>query len=73
MSAQPPYIPERWTFEDDKVAAIFDRHVREQLPWYDMATTAVAQIARHYIGAGGLVYERHRPEDTRLYRLVEQH
>ena len=23
--------------------------------------------------AGGLVYERHRPEDTRLYRLVEQH
>ena len=27
------YIPERWTFEDDKVASIFDRHVREQLPW----------------------------------------
>lgn len=23
--------------------------------------------------AGELVYERHRPEDTRLYRLVEQH
>ena len=23
--------------------------------------------------AGGLVYERHRPEDTRLYRLGEQH
>jgi hypothetical protein len=23
--------------------------------------------------AGGLVYERHRPEETRLYRLVEQH
>jgi len=23
--------------------------------------------------AGGLAYARHRPEDTRLYRLVEQH
>lgn len=51
------YIPERWTFEDDKVASIFDRHVREQLPWYDLATTAVSQIARHYIGHGGLVYD----------------
>lgn len=51
------YIPDRWTFEDQKVAAIFDRHVREQLPWYDLATKAVAQIARHYIGAGGLVYD----------------
>lgn len=57
MSAQPSYIPDRWTFEDDKVAAIFDRHVREQLPWYDMVTTAVAQIARHYIGEGGIVYD----------------
>ena len=51
------YIPDRWTFEDQKVAAIFDHHVREQLPWYDLATKAVAQIARHYIGAGGLVYD----------------
>ena len=23
--------------------------------------------------AGGLVYERHRPEETQLYRLVEQY
>ena len=23
--------------------------------------------------AGGLVYSRHRPEQTQLYRLVEQH
>lgn len=50
-------IPDRWTFKDPGVAGIFDRHVREQLPWYDVATGAVAQIARHYIGRNGLVYD----------------
>ena len=28
-------IPREWTFENTKVASGFDRHVREQLPWYD--------------------------------------
>lgn len=46
-----------WTFEDKGIAAAFDQHVREQLPWYDLATGAVAHIARHYIPAGGLVYD----------------
>lgn len=50
-------IPEHWTFRDEQVADTFDAHVREQLPWYDLATDAVASIARHYVGAGGLVYD----------------
>lgn len=50
-------IPEAWTFEDAGVAAEFDQHVREQLPWYDLVTSAVAQIARHYIPHNGLVYD----------------
>lgn len=50
-------IPDRWTFENTTVAAGFDRHVREQLPWYEMATGAVAHIARHYIPRGGVVYD----------------
>lgn len=50
-------IPTNWTFESDVVAAGFDRHVREQLPWYDLATGALAHVARHYIGDGGLVYD----------------
>ena len=29
-------IPREWTFENTKVASGFDRHVREQLPWYDL-------------------------------------
>jgi tRNA (cmo5U34)-methyltransferase len=50
-------IPSNWTFENSHIAANFDRHVREQLPWYELATGAVAHIARHYIPDGGLVYD----------------
>jgi tRNA (cmo5U34)-methyltransferase len=31
--------------------------VREQLPWYDLATGAVAHLGRHYIPRGGTVYD----------------
>jgi tRNA (cmo5U34)-methyltransferase len=50
-------IPANWTFEDKGVADGFDRHVREQLPWYDLATGAVAHVARHYIPLDGVVYD----------------
>ena len=39
------------------VARGFDRHVREQLPWYDLATNAILHVARHYIPQDGLVYD----------------
>lgn len=50
-------IPQNWTFETPEVANGFERHVREQLPWYDLATNAITHIARHYIPEGGLVYD----------------
>lgn len=50
-------IPHEWTFERSDVALEFDRHVREQLPWYDLVTGAIAHIARHYIPKGGVVYD----------------
>ncbi|MGF6607066.1 tRNA (cmo5U34)-methyltransferase [Paraburkholderia sp. WSM4175] len=50
-------IPPEWTFKSDAIASNFDAHVREQLPWYDLATNAVAHFARHYIPYGGLVYD----------------
>jgi tRNA (cmo5U34)-methyltransferase len=50
-------IPTNWTFRDDGVAAGFERHVREQLPWFEQATGAMAHVARHYIPDGGLVYD----------------
>ncbi|MDX2095611.1 MAG: class I SAM-dependent methyltransferase [Alphaproteobacteria bacterium] len=46
-----------WTFENAQVASGFDSHVREQLPWYELVTGAVAHIARHFIPKGGLVYD----------------
>lgn len=50
-------IPQNWTFQDLGVAAGFERHVREQLPWYDLATGAVAHVARHYLPQNGVAYD----------------
>jgi tRNA (cmo5U34)-methyltransferase len=50
-------IPEHWTFKDKGVAEGFNKHVREQLPWYDLATSAVEHIARHYVPEKGTVYD----------------
>jgi len=50
-------VPDHWTFRSETVARHFDRHVRESLPWYDLATNAVAHFARHYIPRGGVVYD----------------
>jgi tRNA (cmo5U34)-methyltransferase len=50
-------IPTNWTFQDQAIADGFERHVREQLPWYELATGAVAHVARHYIPNDGLIYD----------------
>jgi tRNA (cmo5U34)-methyltransferase len=50
-------IPADWTFRNREVADGFDSHVREQLPWYDLASGAVAHVARHYLPEDGIVYD----------------
>ncbi|HNQ91255.1 MAG TPA: methyltransferase domain-containing protein [Verrucomicrobiota bacterium] len=50
-------IPRHWTFRSRAVARHFDRHVRDSLPWYDLATNAVAHFGRHYIPRSGVVYD----------------
>jgi tRNA (cmo5U34)-methyltransferase len=42
-------IPEQWTFKCEEVAKGFDDHVREQLPWYDIATRIIAFECEHLI------------------------
>lgn len=56
---EPLKIPQpgAWSFKDAGVANDFDRHVREQLPWYDIATGIVAHIGRAYIPEGGSVID----------------
>lgn len=49
--------PDQWTFNSPTVAAGFDKHVREQLPWYDLATVLVAHFARHYLPKEGVMYD----------------
>ena len=50
-------IPEHWSFKRVDVAAGFDAHVREQLPWYALATGMVRHYARHFIPEGGTVID----------------
>lgn len=50
-------IPRDWTFKTQHVAEEFDRHVREQLPWYDLTTGVISHVARHYIPENGRVYD----------------
>ena len=50
-------IPRDWTFETASIANGFDRHVREQLPWYDLVTRAVVHFGRYYIPKNGIVYD----------------
>lgn len=49
--------PNEWTFKDSKVAEGFDDHVREQLPWYDLATRMVAHIGRNFLQPGSRGYD----------------
>ena len=46
---------ENWTF--NVLPGPADRRSEKQSPWYDMATAAVAMIARPYIPQGGKVYD----------------
>ena len=44
-----------WTFHG--FAGEFDAHVKEQLPWYKLASAALGLIARQYIPKDGKVYD----------------
>lgn len=44
-------------FSFDTIAPDFDDHVREQLPWYDMATDMTATLALHYAQPGTVIYD----------------
>lgn len=47
-------IPHDWTFKSEEIADDFDNHVREQLPWYNMATSMTVQIIRNYLPENGV-------------------
>ena len=50
-------IPLQWTFKNKDVVKNFDKHIREQLPWYDLATSIVVHFANNFISEGGKVYD----------------
>lgn len=50
-------IPSEWTFNNTEIAKNFDKHIRSQLPWYDLVTQSITHLARHYIPNKGTVYD----------------
>lgn len=50
-------IGRSWTFKTDDVAKNFDEHVKEQLSWYDMLSSLVVIIARHFMPENALCYD----------------
>lgn len=50
-------VPVNWTFCSSNVADNFDTHVREQLPWYGLATATVAHLGRNYLPEQGRMYD----------------
>lgn len=50
-------MPNDWTFKSSGVADQFDQHVREQLPWYELASGLTAHVIRYYLPENGLVYD----------------
>ena len=50
-------VPDEWSFNDSDVIEHFDTHVRESLPWFDIATEAVAHIARCFVPRGGIIID----------------
>lgn len=50
-------VPKSWTFKSSEVAGAFDKHVREQLPWYEQLTDLVATVAKAYLPEGGRAYD----------------
>jgi len=50
-------IPNNWTFKNTSIANNFEKHVREQLPWYDLVTNAISHIIKNYIPENGILYD----------------
>lgn len=46
-----------WTFDGEEIGREFDKHVREQLPWYNLATGQIVHLIRHYLPKDGVLYD----------------
>jgi tRNA (cmo5U34)-methyltransferase len=49
--------PADWTFKNRDVADVFDQHVREQLPWYEIATGVAAFMAKAFLPTNGRMFD----------------
>lgn len=56
-AVDPIKSPDNWTFKTPEIANDFDSHVNAHLPWYPLASQAVALAVRQFLPEGGTVFE----------------
>ena len=59
-----------WTFETKEIANIFDNHVREQLPWYDMVTESVSYIIKNYLSENDTVVDIGSSTGNMIHKIL---
>jgi tRNA (cmo5U34)-methyltransferase len=64
-------IERNWSFKSQEVADNFDAHVREQLPWYDLASESIVHFIRHYLPEKGIIYDIGASTGNLYNRLME--
>jgi tRNA (cmo5U34)-methyltransferase len=64
------YQKKSWTFESEEIADKFNDHVREQLPWYDMVSDAVAYIVRNYLTEGERITDHGSSTGNMIHKLL---
>jgi tRNA (cmo5U34)-methyltransferase len=57
MSSGRMHIPSDWSFSLPDIAENFSSHVREQLPFYDIATLAISDLVRFYLPRCGTLVD----------------
>lgn len=64
------YANKSWSFENKSISENFNTHVREQLPWYDMVSDAVAYIARNYLTEGERITDHGSSTGNMINKLL---
>lgn len=65
-------VTEEWRF-DERVAAIFERHVRDSVPFYDEIHRMVAEMSDWFLHDSSLIYDLGTSTGEGIRRIYERH
>ncbi len=65
--------PGKWTFEDERLADIFEQYVRKHVPFYDEMHRMVSEISDWFIRDNGTIYDLGTSTGECILRIHERH